>query len=72
MSKAKVNKKDITKDEAEKILKAAHGHSHDHSHDYLNDNSTNKKTTSSKKPVQVKKAKSKATKTEIAKKVSKK
>ena len=39
MSKAKVNKKDITKEEAEIILKAAHGHSHDHSHDYLNDNS---------------------------------
>ena len=72
MSKAKVNKKDITKEEAEKILKAAHGHSHDHSHDYLNDNSTNKKTSSSKKPVQVKKAKSKATKTKIVKKVSKK
>ena len=67
-SKAKANKKDITKEEAEKILKAAHGHSHDHPHDY----STNKKTTSSKKPVQVKKAKSKATKTKIVKKVSKK
>ena len=72
MSKAKVNKKDITKEEAEKILKAAHDHSHDHPHDYLNDNSTNKKTTSSKKPVQVKKAKPKATKTKIVKKVSKK
>ena len=54
-SKAKANKKDITKEEAEKILKAAHGHSHDHSHDYLNDNSTNKKTTSLKKPTKVKK-----------------
>ena len=71
-SKAKANKKDITKEEAEKILKAAHDHSHDHPHDHLKDNSENKKTTSSKKPVQVKKAKSKATKTEIAKKVSKK
>jgi trigger factor len=67
-SKAKANKKDITKEEAEKILKAARDHSHDHPHDY----STNKKTTSSKKPVQVKKAKSKATKTKIVKKVSKK
>ena len=67
-SKAKANKKDITKEEAEKILKAVHNHSHDHPHDY----STNKKTTSSKKPVQVKKAKSKATKTKIVKKVSKK
>jgi len=67
-SKAKANKKDITKEEAEKILKAAHNHSHDHPHDY----STNKKTTSSKKPIQVKKAKPKATKTKIVKKVSKK
>ena len=67
-SKAKANKKDITKEEAEKILKAAHNHSHDHPHDH----STNKKTTSSKKPTQVKKAKSKATKTKIVKKVSKK
>ena len=71
-SKAKANKKDITKEEAEKILKAAHDHSHDHPHDHLNDNSENKKTTSPKKPVQVKKAKSKATKTKIVKKVSKK
>jgi trigger factor len=68
MSKAKASKKDITKEEAEKILKAAHDHSHDHPHDH----STNKKTTSSKKPVHVKKAKSKATKTKIVKKVSKK
>ena len=72
MSKAKASKKDITKEEAEKILKAAHDHSHDHPHDHLNDNSENKKTTSPKKPVQVKKAKSKATKTKIVKKVSKK
>ena len=64
MSKAKANKKDITKEEAEKILKAAHNHSHDHS--------TDKKTTSSKKPTHVKKAKSKATKDKIVKKVSKK
>ena len=67
-SKAKANKKDITKEEAEKILKAAHNHSHDHPHDH----SINKKATSSKKPTQVKKAKSKATKTKIVKKVSKK
>ena len=72
MSKAKASKKDITKEEAEKILKAAHDHSHDHPHDHLNDNSENKKTTSPKKPVQVKKAKSKATKAKIVKKVSKK
>ena len=67
-NKAKAIKKDITKEEAEKILKEAH----DHHHDHLNDNTENKKTTSPKKPVQLKKAKSKATKTKIAKKVSKK
>ena len=67
-SKAKANKKDITKEEAEKILKAAH----DHPHDHLNDNPKNKKTMSPKKPVQLKKAKSKATKTKIVKRVSKK
>jgi len=72
MSKAKANKKDITKEEAEKILKAAHGHSHDHPYDHLNDNLKNKKTTSPKKSVLLKKAKSKATKTKIVKKVSKK
>ena len=72
MSKAKANKKDITKEEAETILNAAHDHSHDHPHDHLKDNSENKKTTSSKKPVRIVKAKSKATKAKIVKKVSKK
>tara|TARA_B100001123_G_scaffold201631_1_gene228811 strand:- start:509 stop:796 length:288 start_codon:yes stop_codon:yes gene_type:complete len=67
-TKAKANKKDISKEEAEKILKAAH----DHSQNHLNDNSENKKTRSPKKPIQLKKAKSKATKVKIVKKVSKK
>ena len=42
-TKAKVNKKDITKDEAEKILKEAnvHNHPHDHSHE---ENDKKKKT----------------------------
>jgi len=69
-SKAKANKKDITKDEAEKILKEAnaHNHSHDHSHEENN----KKKTQSKSKPQQVKKAKSIAPKTKKLKKVSKK
>ena len=69
-SKAKANKKDITKDEAEKILKEAntHNHPHDHSHE----ESDKKKTQSKTKPQQVKKPKSIASKTKKTKKVSKK
>ena len=69
-SKAKPNKKDITKDEAEKILKEAntHNHPHDHSHE----ESDKKKTQSKTKPQQVKKPKSIASKTKKTKKVSKK
>jgi len=69
-SKAKANKKNVTKDEAEKILKEAntHAHTHDHSHEENN----NKKTQSKSKPQQVKKAKSIASKTIKRKKVSKK
>ena len=69
-SKAKANKKDITKDEAEKILKEAntHNHPHDHSHEA----SDKKKTQSKTKPQQPKKAKSIASKTKKTKKVSKK
>ena len=32
--KAKPNKKEISKDEAEKILKEAHKHDHNHDHDH--------------------------------------
>ena len=69
-SKAKANKKDITKDEAEKILKEenAHNHPHDHSHE----ESDKKKMQSKTKPQQVKKTKSIASKTKKTKKVSKK
>ena len=69
-SKAKANKKDITKDEAEKILKEAntHNHPHDHSHE----ESDKKKTQSKTKPQPVKKTKSIASKTKKTKKVSKK
>tara|TARA_B100000795_G_scaffold62500_1_gene41979 strand:- start:838 stop:1140 length:303 start_codon:yes stop_codon:yes gene_type:complete len=63
-SKAKPNKKDITKEQAEKILKDNHKHDHDH---------TNEKKPSPKKtPTKTVKPKSKASKTTIKKKVSKK
>ena len=65
-SKAKPNKKDISKEQAEKILKD--NHKHDHDHDHTNEKKTSKKTTSTKTV----KTKSKASKTTIKKKVSKK
>ncbi|MDC1496598.1 trigger factor [Pelagibacteraceae bacterium] len=63
--KAKPNKKEISKVEAEKILKEAHNHDHDHDHG--DDKKTKTKTTSEKKPS------TKATKSKPdTKKVSKK
>ena len=46
--KAKPNKKEISKVEAEKILKEAHNHDHDHDHG--EDKKTKTKTASEKKP----------------------
>ena len=60
--KCKANKKEISKAEAEKIIKEAHKHDHDHDHDH----EKNKEIKSSKK---IKIAKPVATK---IKKVSKK
>jgi trigger factor len=72
--KAKPNKKEISKDEAEKILKEAHKHDHDHDHDH--DKEDKKKDTKKKvetKSKEKKKPSSKATKSSPkAKKVSKK
>jgi len=50
--KAKPNKKEISKVEAEKILKEAHkhDHNHDHDHDHGKDKKTKTKTASEKKP----------------------
>ena len=63
--KAKPNKKEITKDEAEKILKEAHKHDHNHDH--------NEETKAEAKPSKEKKSPSKASKSKPAvKKVSKK
>jgi len=70
MTKAKVIKKNITKLDAEKILKKAHDHSHPHLH---NENEIeNKKTSSSKKASLAQKPKTKAQKSKKTKKVSKK
>jgi len=67
--KAKPNKKEISKDEAEKILKDAHKHDHNHDHDH--DHSKEKKVKA--KPSKEKKSPTKASKSKPAtKKVSKK
>ena len=84
--KAKINKKIITKEEAEKLLKDEneknlidhehHRHDHDHNHDHSNneDETKNEKkiTSSSKKARASKKVKTSAKKSEKVKKVSKK
>jgi trigger factor len=67
--KAKPNKKEISKDEAEKILKDAHKHDHNHDHDH--DHGEEKKVKA--KPPKEKKSPTKASKSKPAtKKVSKK
>ena len=84
--KAKINKKIITKEEAEKLLKDEneknlidhehHRHDHDHNHDHSHseDETKNEKkiTSSSKKARASKKVKTSAKKSEKVKKVSKK
>jgi len=74
--KAKANKKEISKDEAEKILKEAHKHDHNHDHEHENDNDNKKKETNKSvktKSTKEKKPVTKASKTKPkAKKVSKK
>ena len=73
-SKAKPHKKDISKDEAEKILKEAHKHDDKETHDHNHDHDKKEETKLDKKPPQTKKTKSVATKTKEnkRKKVSKK
>jgi len=76
--KAKSNLKEITKEQAEKLLKEEndkhtkeqHAHDHDHNHDH--DHSSDKKSTSSQKASSPKKTKITAKKTSKVKKVSKK
>jgi trigger factor len=76
-SKAKPNKKEITKEQAEKILKEAnkhdhHDHNHNHDHDHDHDTDKNTITSTTKKSISTKKAKTLAPKSKKAKKVSKK
>ena len=68
--KAKANKKEISKDEAEKILKEAHNHDHNHDQD---DKKKETKKTAKSNPTKEKKPSTKASKTKpVTKKVSKK
>jgi trigger factor len=83
-SKAQSNKKEISKEEAEKILKESqkldhdhdHNHNHDHDHEHNHENDTDKKETSSKTEKETKKTPKqtpvKKTSTNKPKKVSKK
>ena len=71
-SKAKANKKDITKEEAEKILKDSHSHEHNHIHDDGHKKDKKEKVPSKTVSSKVKKTKPVATKTKKTKKVSKK
>ena len=48
--KGKPNKKEISKDEAEKILKEAHKHDHDHDHDHDHSHDDEAKKETKKKP----------------------
>ena len=70
--KAKPNKKEISKDEAEKILKEAHNHDHNHDHDKKDKKKDTKKKAESKSEKK-KKPTPKASKSKsVTKKVSKK
>ena len=77
--KGKANKKEISKSEAEKILKEAHQNDHDHNHNHDHDHGGEKKDTKKKTDVKTAKEKKLSTKTvkskpapKKAKKVSKK
>jgi trigger factor len=71
--KAKPNKKEISKDEAEKILKDAHKHDHNHDHDHDHDHDHGEEKKVKAKPSKEKKSPTKASKSKPAtKKVSKK
>ena len=72
-SKAKANKKEITKEEAEKLLKAENDKQlHEHNHDLTHKQSDDKKAVSTEKTKTKKKAKSPSKSPTKVKKVSKK
>ena len=71
--KGKPNKKEISKDEAEKILKEAHKHDHDHDHDHDHSHDNEAKKETRKKPAAKASEKKKpSTKTSKAKPAAKK
>ena len=71
--KGKPNKKEISKDEAEKILKEAHKHDHDHDHDHDHSHDHEPKKETKKKPAAKASEKKKpSTKTAKAKPANKK
>ena len=71
--KGKPNKKEISKEEAEKILKAAHMHDHDHDHDHDHSHDHEPKKETKKKPAAKASEKKKpSTKTAKAKPAAKK
>ena len=71
-TKAKPNKKDISKEEAEKILKEANKHDHDHEDKIDQKKSKDKKIKAKSPSIKKEKPKSKASKVAKVKKVSKK
>ncbi|MBD1169222.1 trigger factor [Pelagibacterales bacterium SAG-MED08] len=69
--KGKANKKEISKSEAEKILKEAHQHDHDHNHNHGDEKKDTKKKTDVK-TAKVKKSSTKTVKSKPAPKKAKK
>ncbi len=69
--KGKANKKEISKSEAEKILKEAHQHDHDHNHNHGDEKKDTKKKTD-EKTAKVKKSSTKTVKSKPAPKKAKK
>ena len=70
--KGKANKKEISKSEAEKILKEAHQHDHDHNHNHDHDHGDEKKDTKKKTDVKTAKENKPSTKTVKSKPAAKK
>ncbi len=70
--KGKPNKKEISKDEAEKILKEAHKHNHDHDHDHDHETKEETKKKTAAKASKEKKPSTKTTKPKTAAKKTKK
>ncbi len=70
--KGKANKKEISKSEAEKLLKEAHQHDHNHNHNHDHDHGDEKKDTKKKTDVKTAKENKPSTKTEKSKPATKK